>query len=131
MTGETEHETIPVRRGRVDSIDIYEVTEDELQALERGGEASSYLNFALAFLSAAISFSIAIATTKTSDRQFYVFLIVIVGAALAALIFGVVWWNNRTTVAELATRIRARMREEEGPDTEEDTDAVARRDPSA
>ena len=68
MTGETEHETIPVRRGRVDSIDLYEVTEDELQELERGGEASNYLNFALALSSIAVSFSIALGTTNTTDR---------------------------------------------------------------
>lgn len=126
MTGETEHETIPVRRGRVDSIDLYEVTDDELQELERGGEASNYLNFALSLSSIAISFSIALATTNTTDRQFYVFLIIIVGTALAALIFGVIWRSNRRTVQELAARIRARMRQEEGLDTEEDTEAVGK-----
>jgi uncharacterized membrane protein YciS (DUF1049 family) len=126
MTEETEHETIPVRRGRVDSIDLYEVTEDELQELERGGEASNYLNFALALISIAISFAIALATTNTTDRQFYVFLIIVVGTALAALIFGVIWWNNRRTVRQLAAKIRARMRQEEGLDTEEDADAVGK-----
>jgi hypothetical protein len=124
MTGATEHETIQVRRGRVDSIDLYEVTEDELQELERGGEANNYLNFALALFSVAISFSIALATTNTTDRQFYVFLIVIIGTALTALIFGVIWLNNRKIVKELAARIRARMRQDEGVDTEEDADAV-------
>jgi hypothetical protein len=124
MTDETEHETIPVRRGRVDSIDLYEVTEEELQELERGGEANNYLNFALALFSVAVSFSIALGTTSPTDRQFYVFLIIIVGTALAALIFGAIWWNNRRTVRELAARIRARMRQEEGVDLEKDADAV-------
>jgi len=127
MTDETEHETIPVRRGRMDSIDIYDVTENELQELERGGEGGNYLNFALTLFSIAASFSIAAATTNTTDRQFYVFLIVIVGTALAALIFGVIWWNNRRTVRDLAGKIRGRMRRDEAPDIDQDADAVDKR----
>ena len=66
-----------IHRARIDVLRIYEISESELEFLERGSPQSIYLNFAIFLLSIALSFFIALVTTEIpSDRLFNVFVIV-------------------------------------------------------
>ena len=40
-------ENIPIRRGRLGAVIVYDVRKDELELLEKGGEATIQLNFAV------------------------------------------------------------------------------------
>ena len=77
-----------IHRGRIDSLRIFEISEAELDALERGSPESVYFNLCLAVLSVAISFSVALATTKIeSERTFTVFVVVVAVGYVAGLTF--------------------------------------------
>lgn len=52
-----------VRRARIERLDIYEISETELQILERGSPDSILLNFAIFLVSIAVSFLVALLTT--------------------------------------------------------------------
>ena len=43
----SDEKHLVVRRGRVDSVDLYEVKENELELLEKGAPATLQLNFAI------------------------------------------------------------------------------------
>lgn len=102
---------VPINRAKVESIDLYEVTDDELVQLEKGSDGSLFLNLALTLISASVSFFIAISTTTIeSDRQYTLFLIIAVGFLIGAAILTLLWWKSREAVASVVQRIRARMK---------------------
>ena len=89
MTDRNAPEFLPaVRRARIDRLNIYEVSDSELQLLKRGSPESLYLNFAIFLLSAALSFLTALFTTEIpSTRVFNVFvMITIIGLVLGLLL---------------------------------------------
>ncbi len=115
-----------IHRGRLDSLRIYEISEAELDALERGYPESLYLNFGLTVLTVAISFSIALATTKIdSDRTFTVFVVLIVIGYLAGVTFAMLWWISRRALQSVAAKIRARLPAEGIQETPKNTSQPA------
>lgn len=121
-----QSETIKVRRARVDSITVYEVTEQELAELEQGGGGNLYLNLCLALVSIAVSFLIAVLTTTiASTRQFAVFVIITAIGFLGSLVFGILWARCHQSVSEVVRAVKGRMPKDETADTEDaDADAV-------
>jgi hypothetical protein len=99
-----------IRRVRLDSLRIFEISEAELEALERGSPESIFLNLALTILSVAISFSITLATTTiSSDRKFIVFVIVTCISYLAGVTFGIFWLISRRSLKSVSAKIRSRI----------------------
>ncbi len=89
---------------------FYEVTEEELVALERGGVSSLYLNLGIFFLSTASSFLVTLCTvTFSSDRMYAVFWLVFLTSAIASLVLLVLWWRLRKGKTETAKTIRERL----------------------
>jgi len=103
-----------IRRGRVDSLSLYEITDNELDTLEKGSPSSLYLNFAICLLSTATSFLIALLTSTITKQIFQVFVIVIVvvGYVLGILLL-LLWLRSRKSVAGVVKRIKERIPEEE------------------
>ena len=69
-----------VRRSRVDSVDLYELKENELELLENGEPTGIYLNFSIFLLSIAVSSLLTLGTaTFSSSRKenFFLFLCII------------------------------------------------------
>lgn len=98
-----------IHRVPYDKLTLYEITESELEALERGSPDSLLLNFAIFAFSAAISFSTTLSSTDIkSDRTFSVFVIVTVVGYLAASILFSLWWFSRRSVGAVASAIRNR-----------------------
>jgi len=56
-----------VRRARIGWLTIYDVSESELQLLERGSPQSPLLNLATAMLSAALGILVALLTTTVES----------------------------------------------------------------
>ena len=116
MAGETNSKTdeIQVNRARLGAITLYDVTEEELEIIERGSPSSNYLNFAIALLSVAISFCITLLTTKIEDdRTFNIFVIVCIVSAIAGIFLLFMWWRTSASSKDIFKRIRSRKNPEE------------------
>lgn len=99
-----------IRRVRLDSLRIFEISEAELEALERGSPESLFLNFALTVLSVAISFSISLATTTIpSNRTFIVFVIITSLGYVVGVVFLVLWVISRRSLRSVSAKIRSRI----------------------
>jgi hypothetical protein len=99
---------IRVRRGKVDSLSVYEVTSFELDILEQGLPGSLHLNFAIFLIGIAISFCVALFTTKIESQTT---LIVFVLVALCAAIIGILalWYQNRKSSPDVIKSIKSRL----------------------
>ncbi len=99
-----------IHRIPLGKLRIFEITEGELEALERGSPESIFLNLAIAVLSIAISFSVALATSKIeNDRTFDVFVIVTSVGYVAGTTFGLLWFISRRTLRNVSAEIRSRI----------------------
>ena len=115
---------LPVRRGRVASVDLYEVKEHELEILERGQVGTLQLNFAIFLFSIAFT---CIAALATADFRWQIaetifIFIIVVGILLGSfLIF--IWWRTKQSITKVITTIRNRLNGEfpeiESPDEPE------------
>ncbi len=111
---------VRVRRARVDSLSLYEVTESELNDLTTGGNGSLFLNFAIFFLSMALALLIALKTTTISDnRTFDVFVLATLVSSVAGVVLLVLWWKSWESTRSVVARIKARMPADDGMDLDE------------
>ncbi|MEX0718104.1 MAG: hypothetical protein WD066_16040 [Planctomycetaceae bacterium] len=105
-----EHLDPAIQRVRLDKLRIFEISEAELEALERGSPESLFLNLAIAVLSVAVSFSVALATTRIDeDRTFAVFVIVAVVGYVSGTTFGLLWFVSRRSLRRVSADIRSRI----------------------
>ncbi len=107
-----EGKPLRVRRGRVESVDLYEIKDSELEVFQRGSPADLQLNFAIFLLSLAFSAiaSLATATFKT-DNIHTTFIVVAVVGVLLGIYLLISWWRNRTALQTLCGRVRERIKE--------------------
>lgn len=111
MQARDDDQSVPVRilRGRVDSLSLYEVTEYELNVLEEGSPSSTLLNFAIFFISVALSFLTALLTSSpSSDRIFAVFVVLVVAGFGGGVVLLTLWWRARTRVDVVVEKIKER-----------------------
>lgn len=102
-----------IRKGKVDSLTIYEISEGELETIERGSPNSTLLNFAIFLLSIATSFLVTLLTVDLKDKQnlFIVFTIITVVGFIVGLVLFVLWWRTKNDVDEVLKRIKERVKE--------------------
>lgn len=107
----TQRQVLPVVRvAPLGELRVYQITEDELDALHRGQPSDLFLNLALSLLSIAISFFVALATAQfTSDRAFYVFVIVACVTSIAGIVLFCLWWRHRSDAKDITQTIKRRM----------------------
>lgn len=112
-----------IRRGKVDSLDIFEVTESELGSLERGSPNSIYLNFCIFFASAFITLTTTMVTVDIkSDIKISLFFSADIISIISIVLFGILWWKAKNEVKEVLSVIRGRVpREETGMKNADDT----------
>lgn len=109
----SDEKHLVVRRGRVDSVDLYEVKENELELLEKGSPATLQLNFAIFLFSIALTCIVSLATTTFKwpiIESIFTFSSVI-GILMGAYLL-ISWWRTRTSIAEVIARIKNRISEE-------------------
>jgi hypothetical protein len=101
--------SISVKRGKVDSITLYEVTSDELDVLGSGSPSDLQLNFGISLLSSASSFLVSLLTTDVkSDRLFTVLTVVTtIGAIVGCVLLGL-WWRTRKAGQKIIEQIKSR-----------------------
>ena len=129
MTNNQIHESgadfLPaVRRARFDKLTIFEVSEAELDILEKGSPDSIYLNFAIFLLSMAVSFIVALFTTEVKSMAiFVVFVLLAIVGCLGGFFLLIMWLRDRSSVSKCAKTIRSRLLPAEG--IQEETLGVA------
>jgi hypothetical protein len=103
-----------IRRIRYRELTLFEITEDELELLERGSPDSIRLNLAVALLSAATSFFASLLTADFSEaeRTFIVFVVLTVVSAVVGVVLLVLWYVSRRSVSQVLRRIRDRAEHE-------------------
>lgn len=99
-----------VRRGRVDSVDLYEIKDTELDMLEKGSPADLQLNFAIFLLSLAFAAACTLATVTFPQATIQTtFIIVLVVGVLIGVYLLLSWWWNRTSLKSICKNIRNRI----------------------
>lgn len=103
-------EEVEIKRGRVGSISLFEITDAELQIIEHGSPSSLLVNIAFFAASAFLSFLIVLLTTKIeSDRIFVVFVLVTIVSCVTTVICSLVAYRMRGGVGDVIKKIKARV----------------------
>lgn len=115
-----QNESYPVKRGKFDSLTLYEVTEQELIIIENGSTNSLFLNFAIFLLSTSISFFVSIFTMDWFPKKqeshlvlFVVFLIIAILTLLIGFICTVLWLKSHDSFKNTIEIIKKRLVKEE------------------
>lgn len=118
-------ENIPIRRGRLGSVIVYDVRKDELELLEKGGEATIQLNFAVFLYSITLASFIALVCTK--DFRWANVNIIFVIVSIFSFIFGtyftIIWRRSKKSITNTVLEIRNRLNGQESDgDSQDDTE---------
>jgi len=107
-------EIVKVKRARYDSLELFDVSENELTIIERGSPSSTYLNFAIFLLSIAISFLTTLLTVDLKENQtlFTVFTVICVLGFMVGLFLLIIWYKSKNEFDEVLKKIRNRMKQE-------------------
>ena len=99
-----------IRRARVGQLTIFDVTESELNIIERGSPDSIYLNFAIFLLSTAISLTVVLLTTTiTSNPILFTFIVCIVVGYCGGVLLLLLWRRSSNSVGDCIQEIRKRL----------------------
>ena len=105
-----EQKETRIRRGRVESVDLYEIKDSELDILEKGSPTALQLNFAIFLLSIAFA---AVCTVLTATFENKIIETIFVVVSVAGFMIGsyllIAWWRNRTSLKLICMRIRERI----------------------
>lgn len=100
-----------IKRGKISSVSVYEITDYELGIFEQGGSSSVALNFCIFLYSISISAFIVLSTVdlSKSDKLYIIYLVVgIIGAILGTYML-INWWKNHKSISDLCGKIRDRI----------------------
>jgi hypothetical protein len=99
-----------IRRARIDTFTIYEISDTELEILSHGSPDSIYLNFGIALLSISISFLISLWTTTIDSIKTYdIFISITIICAIVGFILLAIWFKKWKSTSELIIQIKNRM----------------------
>ncbi|OGT60232.1 MAG: hypothetical protein A3E01_15455 [Gammaproteobacteria bacterium RIFCSPHIGHO2_12_FULL_63_22] len=100
-----------VRRGRVDSVDLFEIKENELDSLERGSIADLHFNLAIFGFSIFLTALFTLGTTEKfkSPQIETAFVVVVFVFGLFSLYCYFMWRNSKNSVKDTCAKIRSRI----------------------
>jgi uncharacterized membrane protein YraQ (UPF0718 family) len=126
-------ERIPAKRHRLEDVEIYEVTGDELDRIEQeAATIGTDLQFALVLLPVALSLTAALfLTTIPSIRVYVTFLVIMIIAYVFGAWFFIRWSRERGTFTRLLGKIRQRRVGPVGEEGKERTPAQLAELPSS
>ena len=95
--------------GRLGSLTIYEITENELNLFETGSPNLSSLNWAIFFLTLAVSFLIALNITKIESQTIkIVFLSIMISGFGLGAFFLINWYQTSKSIKKVVKEIKER-----------------------
>jgi uncharacterized membrane-anchored protein len=99
-----------IRRARLDNLTIYEISEAELNTLEKGSPDSIYLNISIALLSLAFAFLGSMIVTKfESNVVLFLFIVLIVVGFVVGGVLLLLWYKSRSSVSDCIESIKRRL----------------------
>ncbi|NCQ16908.1 MAG: hypothetical protein COZ80_06560 [Ignavibacteria bacterium CG_4_8_14_3_um_filter_37_9] len=99
-----------IRKGRVKTLTIHEVSETELNVLAQGSPNSIHLNFSIGLFTLASSFLISLLTTNIeSDRVFMIFVTVVTIGFISSIILFFLWIKDYKSIKKVVEEIRKRL----------------------
>ncbi len=102
--------SLRVRRGRVDSVNLYEVKENELDLLENGEQIGLQLNFSIFLLSTAFSGILTLCTASFSSALIQnIFLFVSIIGCLLGFYLLLMWLTGRKSIKSVIQIIKNRI----------------------
>lgn len=108
---------VEVKRGRVISVNLYEVKEDELNILEKGDVGGLFLNLAIFSFSVGFTAASTLITAKfESDLTKIIYAIITVVGIFAGVILVPIWWKNHQSTAKTISKIKERLNGESSSD---------------
>ena len=115
-----DERTVRVNLGKVESVDLYEIKDSELDLLEKGSLVSLDFTFAIFLFSTAFTSIAALATSdfKTQTLE-SIFLFVSIIGIIGGVYFIIRWWLSRTPLREVVLTIKNRIK----PDTRQPSEA--------
>lgn len=120
-SGENE---LRVIRGKVGSVSLYEITDSELNLLEKGSPSSIFLNFAIFLFSVGTSFLITLLTTTIPDiKVFTSFLVFTIIGFLGGTLLFIIWYRMKGEVAEVISKIQERIASQDPAEGEGDEES--------
>lgn len=123
---QNESDSILVRRGKMDSITVFEVTEDELGDLQKSADDGIYFNFFLVTISVLISFLISILTTDIASIKLYIaFMLIVLVSFVFSLLFFALWLKDRNKTKTERKNLIAKIRARIGPDASLDREPTS------
>jgi hypothetical protein len=109
---DSDDKPLRIRRGRVESVDLYEIKDSELELFRKGSPADLQLNFAIFILSTAFTAIAALYTAKFSNNNVHTtFIVVAVIGIMLGIYLLISWAMNRTSLTKTCDRIRERIKE--------------------
>jgi uncharacterized membrane protein len=107
-----DEKPLRIRRGRVESVDLYEIKDSELELFRKGSPADLQLNFAIFLLSIAFSAIATLYTATFSNGNVHTtFIVVAVIGVLFGIYLLIAWAMNRTSLTTTCNLIRERIKE--------------------
>lgn len=105
-----------IRRARLDNLTIYEVSEGELEIIERGSPDSIYLTISVALLTLATSLlgSLLLTDIKSTTTLLTFIVVVVVGYVVGGILL-ILWKRSSSSVAVCVAAIRRRLPPEGEP----------------
>lgn len=100
---------IRICRHRINEITIFEITESDLDKLEKGSTTDLFLQFSIALLTLAISTTLTILTVKFNNQHIEIFFICLcIISYIAGLILFFLWRKTHQSIKHLIKEIRER-----------------------
>ncbi len=104
-------EKLKIKRHKFDSLTIYEVSESELEIIEKGSPSSIYLNFAIFLISVAASFLVSLLTSDYTNKQntFIVFLVITIVGFIIGIFLIILWLRTKNDFDQTIKKIKDRV----------------------
>ena len=99
-----------IRRARLDNLTIYEISEAELNTLEKGSPDSIYLTMSVALISLAFAFLGSVLLTKIeSNIILFLFISLIVVGFVVGGVLLLLWKRSKCSVSDCIETIKRRL----------------------
>ena len=105
-----DERTVRVNVGKVESVDLYEIKDSELELLEKGSLVSLDFTFAIFLFSIAFTSIAALATSDFKTQTLAsIFLFVSIIGIIGGVYLIIRWWLSRTPLKEVVLTIKNRI----------------------
>ncbi len=108
---DSSNSEVTIKRAKVDSLTIYEITESELQLLQNGSQSSFYLNICISSASFFVAFIISLLTTSFTGKEIIktVFVCISVCTFIVMILYFIRWLFAKKDLKKIFERIKNRI----------------------